>query len=53
MEPKAGIVSAAHYISRLSEYLKAQPNVVLFENTVVKDVRSDEKRVYISTEGKT
>ena len=53
VEPKAGIVSAANYISRLSEYLKSQPNVVLYENTVVKDVRGDGKRVYISTEGES
>ena len=47
---KAGVVHASNYVSKLYEYLKSQPNVTIYENTEVKDVRGDDKKVYISTE---
>lgn len=39
------MIAADEYITRLAKYLKDQSNVTVFENTLVTNVKNNEKEV--------
>ena len=45
IDPHAGMIAADDYIIKLAQYLKKKPNVSVFENTLVRSVKSNEKDV--------
>lgn len=47
---EAGMIAADDYVSRLGDYLKTLPNVVIFENTEIKSITKSSANVSIATE---
>ena len=47
IDQKAAMIAADDYIIKLAQYLKSRPNVSVFENTLVRNVKSSEKEVLI------